>query len=528
TIRGPTASETVGPYEGTMDSPIALALMAKAQLVFGSNDTFLSFPLFPLAYKKEQLDFKFENLTVERSLYLTEFSQRVDRVPHGVIWSDTEEQCLSDIYWEILRTAKVATAKRTPEEEADYQKAFRFLHDIKPDGTISDSAAVIAYKQWEQAHFNAIQHYNGRRIAALSYTKPEEKQQWEQMELPQLEQGVRNLEQEWAAKGFRSQVDEARHIVEALESKAPSIWQEWKTQLIPDIDNLTDVSSLQEYTPSWFSPSNILETSGWGSFGLSASEVQSLVQQAPPDLKNRLAPNPIDLDIESLSFEASSVAVTRAWFEPAVFKARFWKFYDGAKLISDGQSGICPAYVAALVLARNPVLKLKPNSSKNTNAITRLKASPAFSLGVFNVAAPTAATAAQPATVLYSARTIPIAATAKLTTTVAPPAPAATAMRSAHIAMAAPAPMRMTVPNSGRGVVRPAPRVTVAPNKLALIRMQERTFPKLPTPPPPRPVPVPPAPPPVTAPPPNDEIYILAFICKRLPPCPNPDPALQW
>jgi hypothetical protein len=27
---------------------------------------------------------------------------------------------------------------------------------------------------------------------------------------------------------------------------------------------------------------------------------------------------------------------------------------------------------------------------------------------------------------------------------------------------------------------------------------------------------------------PSDEITILAFICKRLPLCPNPDPALSW
>jgi hypothetical protein len=26
----------------------------------------------------------------------------------------------------------------------------------------------------------------------------------------------------------------------------------------------------------------------------------------------------------------------------------------------------------------------------------------------------------------------------------------------------------------------------------------------------------------------TNEIYIMAFICKRLPMCPNPDPALHW
>jgi hypothetical protein len=38
------------------------------------------------------------------------------------------------------------------------------------------------------------------------------------------------------------------------------------------------------------------------------------------------------------------------------------------------------------------------------------------------------------------------------------------------------------------------------------------------------------APQPVAAPvaPPEDSIYVLAFICKRVPLCPNPDGSLQW
>ena len=37
-----------------------------------------------------------------------------------------------------------------------------------------------------------------------------------------------------------------------------------------------------------------------------------------------------------------------------------------------------------------------------------------------------------------------------------------------------------------------------------------------------------PRPDPVTESQPNDEITLLAFICKRLPLCPDPDPALSW
>jgi hypothetical protein len=44
--------------------------------------------------------------------------------------------------------------------------------------------------------------------------------------------------------------------------------------------------------------------------------------------------------------------------------------------------------------------------------------------------------------------------------------------------------------------------------------------------PPARAIPVPPSPP--SAIPPAKEISILAFICKRLPKCPDPDPGLSW
>jgi hypothetical protein len=214
----------------------------------------------------------------------------------------------------------------------------------------------------------------------------------------------------------------------------------------------------------------------------------------------------LSIDIESLSFEYTSVAVTRAWLEPDVFKARFWRFYENSKLLSDGKtppSGICPSYVAALVFARNPIINLKPNSTKNDAVLNQLQSTKALSLGFFKVAPLTTGTTLQKTTVLMSH---PVDVTR---ITVAHPVNVESVIVSHPLNV---------------GSVTMAHPVNVGPITVAhpVIRMRNAAFTRI-TPENTT------SPPQAAQPPGNDEdIYIMAFICKRLPQCPNPDPNLQW
>ena len=50
-----------------------------------------------------------------------------------------------------------------------------------------------------------------------------------------------------------------------------------------------------------------------------------LIRQAPPELQNVFGSDLANPSIDSVSFEYRSVAVTRPWFQPVLFKSRFWR-----------------------------------------------------------------------------------------------------------------------------------------------------------------------------------------------------------
>jgi len=77
-----------------MDSLAHLALMTKAQLVFGAPDTFLSFPaLSPFSYPPDQLNFASGSaLSAQQLRTFAEFSRVTNSLPLGTIFqppSDT-------------------------------------------------------------------------------------------------------------------------------------------------------------------------------------------------------------------------------------------------------------------------------------------------------------------------------------------------------------------------------------------------------------------------------------------------------
>jgi hypothetical protein len=499
-----------------MDSEVALALMTKVKLVFERAGNFLSFPLSTIAYKKSDLSFVQGELTEDRLLKLKDFSLLVNQIPDGTLWPSTEEQYLWDVYYEVLKLATLAPSAHpvTPEQTAAFEAAHKFLKEPLPDGSEKDSQAALTYRQYEDRWLQLQAKYKSDGFTAQSAADAAVKQRWETVDEPLLKQQLLDLEQEWATKGYKAEVEQARRLEEQRANSSPAtIWEEWRKQFIPDIVKWTDVRFAQDFCPTGYSPSNTIESTGWNKFTLSDSEVSGLLEQAPPELKNRLGSDQIDLDIASLSFEVCSVKVERAWFVSDVFRSRFWKMPDNS-LLSNGQTpsnGKCPSYVVALILARNLEIKLSPESSKNAQNLGKLQTMQALSLGTFKVAAPLVATPVGQPVVLHAAKPAvsnafrPVAPAAK------PAAPAGMQFRRAapQVMGARPAP--------------PASMVMVRPQSATVLRMQQKVVVALP--------PSSPQKPPTPSPPPTapvEDIYVLAFICKKLSLCPNPDPALQW
>src|SRR5690606_37802551 len=142
----------------------------------------------------------------------------------------------------------------------------------------------------------------------------------------------------------------------------------------------------QTFLPSAFSPSNILDASSWSKFTLDGQAVRALAEDAPASLRGRLG-DQADVDIESLSFEFVSLRVERSSFVPDVFEAHLWKLPEGAPEVSAGDEaarGSCPAYIAALVVARRLTMVLKPQSERNAKTL-QLFRTKALALGAFKI-----------------------------------------------------------------------------------------------------------------------------------------------
>lgn len=367
-----------------LDSKIALAIMEKAKRVFSSeeNDTFLSFSLTPMSFTKDQMTSIANGDPPDEALW--DFAEYVNSIPSDLIWSP-DGRYLWNIYND-LKEVKLASSIRTPIEEGDYQKAFQFLHETRADGSKSDSAAVKVYNAYRDKWILAWQDYNQEKITADNSTDPNVKKQWNDVIKPALSASLDDINKLWTTEGFKGQVEDALRTEEALGSKSPELtWSMWMNLFSP-ADFKTSPKSYRVCLPTGYTPTNAFDSDSWQTFTLSESEAADLIQNAPIELKSRLAPDDIDLDIEFLTFEYNSVAITRPWLSTDLFKARFWRFYDDSKLLSDGKippSGLYPAYVRAIVFVRNLVIKLKPNSSNNKRSLEAIKARGNLKLGFF-------------------------------------------------------------------------------------------------------------------------------------------------
>ncbi|HBP86204.1 MAG TPA: hypothetical protein DD706_00740, partial [Nitrospiraceae bacterium] len=145
-----------------MDSVVQLALMSKAKKVFETEGTFLSFPVTPLAYNKEDLEFFLqdtaENLR-QSEANLTAFSTLVNLIPNDEAWLPADAHFLWDELDYVLREGTLASSTRTPEEEEVYQEALAYLKVPGEGGLLQDSPRVRVYNHYKDAYFMAEQEF---------------------------------------------------------------------------------------------------------------------------------------------------------------------------------------------------------------------------------------------------------------------------------------------------------------------------------------------------------------------------------
>src|SRR5262245_31316657 len=163
----------------SIDATVVLGLVGKAAQVFSEPRTYLSFPLSPIPIERARLRaIVHDPLSPVGQSALAEFSLLVNELADGPIWQPDGDQRLWDAYGDVLAGAELAQATRTPEEEADYQRAYGLLYHTRPDEAVVDSPSVVAYEQYRDAYLSAAQEYNNRKGEVELATDAKAREQW--------------------------------------------------------------------------------------------------------------------------------------------------------------------------------------------------------------------------------------------------------------------------------------------------------------------------------------------------------------
>ncbi len=356
-----------------MDASALLALMTKMKLIFESADTFLSFPAHsPISYSPEQLQFNTpgSQLTVKDFAIQSEFARITNLVRRSVFAPVAHEEYLWDIYEDVLNTAQIASGILSAEEKSSLDEAVNFLYEISPRGHRKESQQLQLYKKYRDAHIAAQEEYKNQQVTVEQPGAPPEKKAfWRDMEEPALRQKINHLLDEWLRDGFKEKVERHQLVEQSSAARQPSrVWTEWKTSFMQDIDMLTDPNQIK-YAATGFLPYNILDLDDWISFTLTQTEIDSLVEQAPVELRKIFGSNFAEHNIEEITFECRSAAITRGWFHSELFKSRLWRLPPEKELLSTGSgltAGRCPAYISAIVFIRNAKVKYADQNSFST------------------------------------------------------------------------------------------------------------------------------------------------------------------
>lgn len=532
-----------------MDAAAQLALMAKATKVFSSNSgTFLSFPVTPLAFKKEQL-----NLLADPTLHnIQEFSMLANMIPAGVAWVPGGGDCLWDVYESIIQRATYASSSRTDDEEIKYKAACGVLSITDADGNSTDSIQVIQYAHYQSLYEKANQAYISQSSTASSLMDATEIKTWTEVTEPKLRDDVANALNQWVTQGYQNEVDTARDTKRRLGEKSPLITRrEWTKRFNPDIDSQSQAIGGSNVYPTTYSPANALDENAWSPFEITEAELAQLLSEAPSELRAILDVGAAGSSIESIKFEFSSAKLMRGWFQSEAFNARFWRFDDG-HVLSDGGNpahGECTSYPVAVVFARKVAVKpkLPPADPNPSGQFTGFQIRPEVIMSLRNLNLQKL-----PVNTVTAANLPPKTATTSPAGQVNTPVASRPLMTAMPLMAVRPMMLnpvllttaRVSTASQGNQTAVTATRMVAPPitpiavnrpvqmNMVLLRQAQQsaaisnsiQTNQSGPTPNQAN-VPENPA---SGQQAPDDSIYILAFVCKPLPRCPDPDQSLQW
>lgn len=350
-----------------MDTFVQLALIEKIKRVFAIDSSImLAFPLLsPISFTSVQLARLMAPTTETDYAAAADFSRIVNFLPRDIV-AIGSDRMLWDVYRDVLTRAEVALS--SIESASQISSVNSILYDIGADGNRDESEVFKRYRQYRDAWFVARENYAFHKLTGEFSEDLTIRQNWLQIEEPILRAEVDLATREWDMLGQREAVEAALTTEQCKAVNAPELrWSEWRAEFNPDIDMITDAGGNQ-YAPTGISPRNFAEQKNWLSFKLSGSEIKALVEAVPEKMKVVLDNNS-GSNIEQVTFEYRTVSLIRPWFRPEALTSHIWRSNDPELILSndtDSLSGACPAYVSACVFIRNIMVTEKGMEQSNS------------------------------------------------------------------------------------------------------------------------------------------------------------------
>ena len=336
-----------------MDTKLRLAISTRLNQIYGTPpeaEKFLSFPresMFVFSPQDLELMTKKDADETTRSYYTKSELSRMVNLPVRDIFYDNHgaEEVLWDIYGEVLTTAEVAISRNKADED-DFKKAEKALYTTDEDGLPVMSERYKKYCELRDKRYKAEEE---RKNLIEEGAGPED--------LAKVDLTLENIKRDMAAGDLERFIVEMETIRERVTRNSPAmVWNELRKKYNPDA-YFEETLELIDYLPTYITPADVLQQD-WDTITLSKADIDTLVQAAPPRLRDAFPPTSGD-SVEGVSFEYRSVKLERPWFESELFKSRYWRFASntGQSALAyaghNGSAGRFPAYITALILLRN-------------------------------------------------------------------------------------------------------------------------------------------------------------------------------
>lgn len=339
----------------SVDSSAMLGLAARLHQLLTDDEHLVGAPAVPNVYPSGRLRFD-EPLDVSQANTLAEFSELVNRIPTQPEWSPTAITHLWDVYGQIL-AADLARSSLTSEEQKTYDEATAFLYETGANGS-TPSAALLEYRAAQQTWLQADIAYRQAEQAASMSADPAVRDQWTKVDEPRLRQARDDALTAWQTTGHKNQVEDALREISELASKSPAAtWKRHRDTFSPNLpDQFSTAPNGVRYAPTFYAPRGALD-SPWSRAVLPRDVLLASVAQAPPEIVAALGGGVAD-SVQSLAFDYCVVSLVRPWLDPfmELVASRGWRLPAGTTPLSDGgdpPQGTCPTYVESVALARN-------------------------------------------------------------------------------------------------------------------------------------------------------------------------------